>query len=172
MRLYFVFICCLLCLAEISTAQDFAYIKRSIVKAVNSEEITVSLHKELTSLNSNDPLIWAYVGTLEGLKAKHSWNPYSKLKHVNRADKQITKAVTAAPDDLEIRFMRFSFQFYTPSFLGFSDDLAEDRKAIVRLFELRKFGRSDQDLVRSIAKFMLETKLCTPTEEQVLKKFI
>lgn len=172
MRSILTYLFCFVCLAQFSMAQDLAYIKKNIVKAVYSEEITVSLHKELTSLNSNDPLIWAYVGTLEGLKAKHSWNPYSKLKHVNRADKQISKAVTAAPDDLEIRFMRFSFQFYTPSFLGYSDDLSEDRKAIVRLFELKKFGRSDQDLVRSIAKFMLDTNLCTPSEEQILKKFI
>lgn len=161
-----------LCLSGVSAAQDLAYIKKAMVKAVDSHELTNNLHKELSSLNSKDPLIWAYVATLEGLKAKHSWNPYSKLKFVNRADKQISRAVAASPEELEIRFMRFSLQFYTPSFLGFSDDLVEDRKMIVRLLELKKFGRSDQDLVRSIAKFMLETKLCTPTEEQVLKKFI
>lgn len=156
----------------VSVAQDLAYIKKSMVKAVDSHELTTNLYNELSSLNSNDPLIWAYVATLEGLKAKHSWNPYSKLKYVNRADKQISKAVAASPEDLEIRFMRFSLQYYTPSFLGYSDDLVEDRKMIVRLFELKKFGRSDLDLVRNIAKFMLDTKLCTQAEQQVLKKFL
>lgn len=153
-------------------AQNLAQLKKAMVLAVEDDAITDSLYKELSALNSNDPLIWAYIATLDGLKAKHSWNPYNKLKFVSRSQKLIAKAVEAKPDDLEIRFMRFSLQHYTPEFLGFSKNLEEDRQAIARLFEQRKFGRSDQDLVRNIAKFMIETNRCTNREILLFKKFV
>lgn len=160
----------MLCLAP-ARAQDLPRIKKLMVKAVESQEITNDLFQELSALKSQDPLIWAYIATLEGLKAKHSWNPYNKLKFVSRSQKLIAKAVEARPDDLEIRFMRFSLQHYTPEFLGFSKNLDEDRQVIHRLYEQRKFGRTDQDLVRNIAKFMIETQRCTPAEVQVFRKF-
>ncbi|MFM6977080.1 MAG: hypothetical protein ACKOW2_09580 [Sphingobacteriaceae bacterium] len=168
---YLIFIF-LLVFSHITQAQDLPKIKKAMVLAVESEEITDSLYKKLTALNSDDPLIWAYIATLDGLKAKHAWNPYLKLKYVNRSQKLIGRAVAAEPDDLEIRFMRFSLQHYTPAFLGFSKDLEEDKRVILHLFELKKFGHSDADLVRNIAKFMLDTNRCTPGEVQLLKKFV
>lgn len=153
-------------------AQNLPALKKAMVLAVDDDRITDSLHKELTALNSKDPIIWAYIATLDGLKAKHSWNPYNKLKFVSRSQKLIARAVEAKPDDLEIRFMRFSLQHYTPEFLGFSKNLEEDRQAIARLFEQRKFGRSDSDLVRSIAKFMIDSNRCTNREVLLFKKFV
>ena len=153
-------------------AQNLSQIKKAMVLAVEDDAITDSLYKELTALNSKDPLIWAYIATLDGLKAKHSWNPYNKLKFVSRSQKLIAKAIEARPDDLEIRFMRFSLQHYTPEFLGFSKNLEEDRQAIFRLYEQRKFGRSDPDLVRNIAKFMIDSNRCSRNEIQFFKKFV
>ena len=168
---YLLFLC-LLGFSQSLAAQDFPKIKKAMILAVESEEVTDSLYDKLVDLNSNDPLIWAYIATLDGLKAKHAWNPYMKLKYVSRSQKLIGKAVAAAPDDLEIRFMRFSLQHYTPSFLGFSKNLEEDKQVILHLFELKKFGHSDAELVRNIAKFMLESNRCTPGEAQLLKKFV
>lgn len=172
MRINFYIFLLFFCLAQSSWAQDVVAIRKSVVRAVDSEKMTNHLYQELSNLRSKDPLILAYIATLEGLKAKHAWNPYSKIKHVKQADKLIDRAVSLAPDELEIRFMRFSLQHYTPAFLGFSKQLDEDRKAIVRLFELRKFGRSEADLVHHIAKFMIDSKRCTPAELQILKKFV
>lgn len=173
MRFVFIylFIFCALLLINPVVAQDFPKIKKSMVLAVESQQITDSLFKKLSALNSSDPLIWAYIATLEGLKAKHAWNPYSKLRHINQSSKLINKAVSAAPDDLEIRFMRFSLQHFTPAFLGYSKNLEEDKRAIVRLFELKKFGHSDADLVQNIAKFMIESNRCNRIEAQLFKKF-
>lgn len=168
---FFLFVFSILLSNSQANAQDLPRIKKLMVQAVESPQITNNLFKELTALKSQDPLIWAYIATLEGLKAKHSWNPYAKLRHISISSKMIQKAVNAAPDDLEIRFMRFSLQHFTPAFLGYSKNLEEDKNAIIRLFELRKFGRSDPDLVRNIAKFMLETKRCTAPEEQIFRKF-
>lgn len=152
-------------------AQDFPKIKKSMVLAVDNEQITDSLFNKLSLLKSKDPLVWAYIATLEGLKAKHAWNPYSKLKYINQSSKLINIAVSAAPDNLEIRFMRFSLQHFTPAFLGFSKNLEEDKTIILRLFELKKFGHSEFDLVQNIAKFMIDSKRCTPSEVQFLKRF-
>jgi hypothetical protein len=56
--------------------------------------------------------------------------------------------------------------------LGFSKDLEEDRKAIVRQFKNRKFGLADAPLIRNIAVFMIESDRCLKEELPVFKKYI
>jgi hypothetical protein len=56
--------------------------------------------------------------------------------------------------------------------LGFSKDLEEDRKAIIRQFRIRKFGLADMALIRNMAAFMIESDRCLIEELIVFKKYI
>ena len=147
-------------------------IKQAMIRSIESPEVTDSLYSALKSRNSSQPLIIAYIGTLEALKAKHSWNPYNKLKYVAQSQKTMQLAVNKSPEDIEIRFMRFSIQHYTPSFLGYSKDLNADRKMILKLFRNRSFGQADKALIKNIASFMIESKRCTAEELSLLKKYV
>jgi hypothetical protein len=82
------------------------------------------------------------------------------------------KAVDLDPNNLEIRFMRFSILHHTPAFLGFSKDLEEDRKVIYRQFKNRKFGLADPDLIRNMPTFVIESDRCLKEELTVFKKYI
>lgn len=158
--------------AEPTVSDEIRNVKVAVHRAIESSAVTDSLYLALKSGSTKSPLIVAYIGTLEALKAKHSWNPYNKIKFVSLSQKTMKKAVEQDPNNLEIRFMRFTIQHYTPSFLGFSKDLEEDRKAIVRQFKNRKFGLADATLVRSIAAFMIESDRCLKEELIVFKKYI
>jgi len=173
LRLLLAFLFCLMgqVHAQSFTNSDYVGIRKTIVLAVNNERITDSLLQKLSPFSDKNPLLLGYVATLQALKSKHHWNPYSKLKYLQLATKNMNKAVAGAPMNLEIRFMRFSIQHYTPSFLGYSKQLAEDRQVLVKLYETQHFGSSDALLVKSIAQFMLESKRCSDAEKQLFKKF-
>ena len=158
--------------AESFLPDEVKNIKSEVYRAIESSFVTDSLYRVLKSGGTKNPLIVGYIGTLEALKAKHSWNPYNKIRYVAMSQKTMKKAVEQDPNNLEIRFMRFSIQHYTPSFLGFSKDLEEDRKAIVKQFRSRKFGLADAVLIRNIAAFMIESDRCVKEELIVFKKYI
>src|SRR5688572_12419212 len=99
-----------------TTDDDLANIKKAMMLAIESPQVTDSLYTQLSSRDSPSPLMLAYTGTLQALKAKHSWNPYQKIKYVARSQKTLEKALKIEPTNLEIRFMRFSIQHYTPAF--------------------------------------------------------
>jgi hypothetical protein len=158
--------------AEPVLFDEFKNIKVAVHRAIESSHVTDSLYQALRSRSSENPLVVAYIGTLEALKAKHSWNPYNKIKFVSLSQKTMKRAVDQDPNNLEIRFMRFSIQHHTPAFLGFSKDLEEDRKAIYRQFKNRKFGLADTDLIRNMATFMIKSDRCLNEELVVFKKYI
>ena len=155
--------------AQLST-KEITVLKNDLVKAVENTRLTDSLYNKLDKLTNKTALVTAYFGTLEALKAKHSWNPYNKIKYVKGALNKMQKAIDMDRENMEIRFMRFSIEHYTPSFLGFSKDLQVDRKEIIKHYQHENFGLADQDLIKNVAKFMINSKRCTPEEIKVLKK--
>ncbi|MFD2284622.1 hypothetical protein GJU39_02945 [Pedobacter petrophilus] len=147
-------------------------LKSDLVKAVENSKLTESLLVKLNKLPNKTALTTAYIGTLEALKAKHAWNPYSKIKYVKVSMQTMQSAINMDKENMEIRFMRFSIQHYTPSFLGFSKDLTADRKEIVKHYQNGNFGVADQTLVKNVARFMVDSNRCTPEEVKILKKYI
>lgn len=160
-----------ICKAQLSP-KEIAVLKADLIKAVESSTLTDSLYKKLAKLPNKTPLITAYIGTLEALKAKHSWNPYNKIKYIGVSLKTIQRAIDVDKENLEIRFMRFSIEHYTPGFLGFSKDLDLDRKEIIKHYQNQNFGIADDLLIKNVAKFMIDSKRCTVEEVKILRKFI
>lgn len=157
------------CKAQLNN-REIAELKTNMVKAVENSKLTDSLFKKLNALSNKTALVTAYTGTLEALKAKHSWNPYNKIKYVSRSLKTMKKAIGMDKENMEIRFIRFSIEHFTPSFLGFSKDLDVDRKEIVKHYQNHNFGSIDEELIKNVAKFMIESKRCTPQEIKIFQK--
>lgn len=157
--------------AEINPANEIAEIKKALIKAVESSKVTDSLYSKLQFKRGDNALMTACLGTVEALKAKHAWNPYHKMKYVAMANNTMQEAVEASSQNMEIRFMRFSIQHYTPAFLGYSKNLDEDRKAIVNHYRNKNVG-NDKILIKNIAKFIIDSNRCTPSEIAILKKFV
>lgn len=162
---------CNITYAQLST-QEIAVLKTNMVKAVENSKLTDSLFAKLYKLPNKTALIAGYTGTLEALKAKHSWNPYNKIKYVSQSLKTMQKAIDMDKENMEIRFMRFSIEFYTPAFLGFSKDLATDKKEIIKHYQNENFGLADDELVKNVARFMIDSKKCTPADIKILKKHL
>lgn len=153
------------------TAGQLQRVKRAMVRAIESSAVTDSLYKALLAGPHKDPMTRGYLASVEALKAKHAWNPYHKVKFANRSTKTMAEAVNADPTNLELRFMRFSIQHYMPAFLGLSKELDADRKEIVKHYRSRSFQKTDSELVRNIAKFMIQSKRCSAAEEEIFRKY-
>lgn len=153
-----------------SDKPDINTIKLALEIGVESSKTTDSIYKVLIAYKSADPLIIAFTGTAEALKAKHAWNPYNKLRFIMKASKTMRKAVDGDPNNVDIRFMRFSIQHFTPVFLGYSKELDEDRKFLVQSVSKKQFGTFDSVMVQKVLKFLIDSQRCTPEELVILKK--
>lgn len=149
---------------------DIAELRKQMLRAINSPKVTDSLYSNLQNTNQKAPLVVAYLGALEALKAKDSWNPYKKVKFLNLSNKTVLQAVTASPNDMEIRFIRFSIQTNLPHFLGLNKDLDSDKNQILHQLKQKNYGLADKVFVQNIIKFMVNSKQCSPQEIAFLRQ--
>jgi hypothetical protein len=106
----------------------------------------------------------AYKGVARSLVAKNSWNPMEKLRFLNEAAGFFKQAVRHAPENIEIRFLRFSIEHYTPSFVGLSNHLREDKDVfLTNLHRFAEFELTEEE-VRLMANFLEESKRCSRKE--------
>jgi hypothetical protein len=163
------FLCLLLLLASLLQVKgQNAAIRKQLVIALKNSEVTDSLFKVLDAQQHKNGLTTGYIATLHALKAVHSWNPYNKIKYLNRAERDYKQAVTIDPHNMEIRFMRFSVEHNVPGWLGYNKNLDDDRKTIIQQLHKKNYTHADHDLVVTIIKFLLESKRCTPAENEYL----
>lgn len=153
-----------------SFGNEIIQIRREFYAAVTSEQVADNLFEKLKDADLRDPLILAYYGSTDALRAKHAWNPYTKVAYLKSGLKNLNKAVSASQDNLEIRFLRFSLEHYVPAFLGFSKHLNEDRKKIVALVADKRLGKVDETLLANIVSFMKQSGRCTDAELAVLSQ--
>jgi hypothetical protein len=147
-------------------------IRKLLLNAVSSSKITDSLYESLTAIKNPSGLINGYKGTLEALKAKHTWNPYNKIKYLRNAERTFQAAVAHDPQNIEIRFMRFSVEHNVPGFLGYNKNLTADRQEIVKQINKKHYSFADARLVKTIIHFLLDSKTCTPAESNNLTQHL
>ncbi len=165
----------LLCCSVICRAADQPELKplrQKIVLAMNSKKTTDSLYESLDKQSNKPPIIIAYLGILDALKAKHAWNPYSKIKSLNAAQSLLQKAVGDEPHNMEIRFLRFSVQHNAPGFLGYGKNLDEDKDEIMIQLAMKRDFITEKDLNRTIIQFLLDSKRCKPDEVKKLNAYL
>jgi hypothetical protein len=137
-------------------------------QAVENEKEADKLLDYLNSLDSKTALLEGYTGGVLAIKAKHVWNPYDKLSYLDRADKCLNNAVKKSPNDIEIRFIRFSYEHYVPSFLGRSKHLEDDKKTLLYCIANNKVNSVPPDLLQKIISFLKESKRLSAAELKIL----
>jgi len=165
----------LLLLATVSVASeqvDIRQLRQRYYAAVQSSTVTDKLYAELKKQQKPSPVILAYVGSLEALRAKHALNPYYKIQYLKEADQTMRKAVKADPNNIEIRFLRYSYQYYVPEFLGYSEEKGEDVAVIVAQIYARNYRSQDIALVKNMIGFLAETKAVSVSEIEKLKALL
>jgi hypothetical protein len=145
---------------------------KQMIIGIDKSKTTDWLYYNIKIIIVNRGIVNGFIGGLLALKAKHAWNPYLKLKYLNRSEKVFKQALIDDPHNIEIRFMRFSVEHNVPSILGFNKDLAADTDDIIAQLGKKNYGSADKELTIQIIKFLLHSKRCTPAQSQALNKHL
>lgn len=104
--------------------------------AVQSERYMEEAERAIQSLiriYGPQPPIQMYLYGLTALKARYSLNPLQKRDFFYQAVSQMDAMVRQCPNDPEIRFLRGSFYYYLPFFLGKRKEAEDDLRTLTRL---------------------------------------
>jgi len=119
---------------------------------------------------SKYPFLLAFYGASETLIAKHSYNPYKKVKYLNTGLEKIGRALAADPENLEIRFLRYSILYHLPAILGYSKERMADALYIVEKLSKREGGNLPPKILQGIVEFMLESNDLTQYERNQIRR--
>ncbi len=111
------------------------------------------------------PVLVCYKGASTMIEAKYQINPLNKLAKFNEGKLLIEKAFKREPNNIEIRFIRFSIQTNIPTFLGYHSDIEEDKKNLINNMSLI----ADTLLKTNINNCLSKSKYCTIEELKKLK---
>jgi len=134
------------------------------IKALERMVTELSMNKKLHS----DEILTAYRGGIKALKAKHAFWPFSKLSYLNESMAILDSVISKVPDNLEIRFMRFSILHYVPDFLGWGDEKQADASKIFLLLMEKGYESLPDDLIAGITQFMVDSDRLSPLQEEEL----
>ncbi len=164
-------LCSILLIAAGGYAQTSNPVRRQLIQALDDKALTDSLYNTFAAMKNRSATFTGYLAAAEALKAKHSWNPYYKIKYINQAEDNLRQAIIQEPHNIEIRFIRFSIEHNVPGFLGYNKNLDDDRQEMIKLIDTRRYA-ADKDLEVTIIKFLLDSDRCTPAESAGLRKHL
>jgi hypothetical protein len=96
-----------------------------------ADELFTALYKQMP----NDPLVTVYYGSLRLLEAQHTWALWKKSSLSKQGVQLMDSAVNAAPDNLEVRFVRAATDRSLPSFFGRRQQFQSDLNFVVQRAE-------------------------------------
>jgi len=127
--------------------------------AVNSAEICNTQISKLKT--SSDPTEIGYLGAYQAIQAKHVVNPIKKLSTFKTGKKNLEKAISIDPDNLELRLLRLSIQKNTPSILNYKTSIKLDEEMLydnwVRIVDITLKKRA-KDLILASDYLSIEQK--------------
>ncbi len=158
-----------------TTISSLDFIRNKFYEAVENEDAVDTLELFLTNnygrnYSDIDPIITAYFGAIEALKGKHAFFPFTKLSYVNSSQEILEKAVERSPNNLEIRFLRFSILHYIPAILGYSAERKKDAGIIYQLLLKQDYSQLGKDIQKNILSFMIESERLNDEQVHELRK--
>ena len=100
---------------------------RKDFKVGHKDEDKCKRHLEALEKHADSPVERGYEAAYHMFMAKHSGNPLKKMSYFKDGKKKLDKEIAANPSNIELRYIRLLIQFYTPSYLGYRDNIEEDK---------------------------------------------
>jgi hypothetical protein len=150
-------------------------IRKLFYEAVESEEKLEELENFFSENFTEKALIYhpvllSYTGAIDALKAKHAFNPFTKFSRVLSSLNTLERAVNREPNNLEIRFIRFSILHNLPGFLGYGKERNDDMMVIVTQLSKKDYAKYDPKLQINVIEFMLGSEQLNTSQTVQLKK--
>jgi hypothetical protein len=148
-------------LADASEFPDVTRIRNLYDDALYNKDKAEELISYLDT-TKHTPLAIGYKGSATMLLAKHSRNPLRKYKYFNEGKALLEEAISKDSASAELRYLRFSVQTNSPSFLGYNNSIQRDK-----LFLLESVKNiSEPDLKKNILSILKNSKYVNENEKQ------
>jgi hypothetical protein len=145
-------------------------LRKKFYLSVESSSVAKAYIKELTEIKTNsEPLVKGYLAATCMVMAKHAYNPYSKFKYFIDGKNELETSIAQSPDHIELRLIRFAIQTNAPFFLGYSEDIKQDKAFLIKNFSsLDRPNSGDLELKKIIKTYLTKSGLCTKDELALL----
>lgn len=139
---------------------------REAYKAAASNKNMVDNLYQLTSSISNQdkPELIVYKGAAIALKAKYAKTIKAKKEGFITGVTIVNKTIENNPNNIEARFVRLTIQENTPKFLGYKNNLEDDKNFIVKQFAYIK----SNTLKKYLKEYISQSKVFTNEEKKLI----
>ena len=142
---------------------DLAAIRKDFNKGVKDEELCKQRIKLLEKYD-DIPEAKGYEAVFRMFMAKHSGNPLKKMSYFNSGKNILEKQIKANPSNTELRFIRLCVQYYIPAFLGYKDNIPQDKTFLIdNLYKMK-----DTSVKSIIYNHLKGAKMFTEKELELL----
>lgn len=118
---YFFFYCLILFPFQFINSQEIDKVREAYHAVKDLKNIEDILNYE----PKNNPIILAYQGAAETMKAQYVFSPIAKYRSFKNGSKKIEESIKNK-QTLENTYLRLLVQLNAPSFLGYKDSIKED----------------------------------------------
>lgn len=101
--------------------------RSSIDKAFKEEAVAKKMYEGLQHQNGEHNLLYGYRGAVEMSFGKHESGLIKKGKFFSSGKGILEEAISKDSKNIELIFLRYTIQYNVPGFLGYDDNLEEDR---------------------------------------------
>lgn len=155
-------------MSSILTTAQIEMFQNLYFQATNEEGIkkfyqTLSIHKANTDIEK------AYKGVAIAMFASLADGVKAKFSYFESGKKLIEDAVSADPNNAEIRFLRFSVQAEIPWILGYSSNLENDANLVINAAEKKTINPSS-DYWKKALKYLKNSEAITTEQRKRLEK--
>ena len=132
------------------TSDDIICIRDLYFKAAQSHNAAIELKRIVNSYTFENDLMLGYLSAAHMIEAKHIINPINKYKLFIKGKELLDKTIQRNQTSLDLRFLRYTLQIGSPSYLNYNSELVTDKAFIKSNFE----KINDLDLKKRITLFL------------------
>lgn len=144
-----------------------ATLRRHYEQAAASKEAGEKFYDLLHGYRDQNALVLGYKAASEAIKARDA-SMLNKLTYVQQAARTFEQAVALAPENAEIRFLRFSVESNLPPFLGLSKHVEEDKSFLLGAALQHPRSGLDDEAFRTVRNFLVGRGHVSEAEAQQL----
>lgn len=152
---------------QLRAQSDLVQMRLLYFKAGEDEGAATDLVKQVEKSSLEASTLDGYRAVAKFLQCKYAYNPYKKFSLFNQARERMERAIAGSPENVELRFLRFSVQCHLPNMLGYHADIEMDKKVLLAYLQSDPPSNDDKHLAECIRKLLLESGLLEQTEINV-----
>ena len=137
-------------------------IRDNYYKAYEDENQVEFFWEYMKRLQSSNTTIEGYRSLSLIFMAKEGWNPVTKYAYFKTGKNKLDSVIGADKENVELRFLRYTVQRNAPEFLGYNENLTEDKNKILDQYK----QLNDVDLKVRMAAYMRNDEGLTENERR------